>query len=154
MRAICLLRHGQLQAMRTAVRAGVVVMILLAMGGCLIKPHPMETGEIHARAIKDYLAISSVDEPVGRPIDLYEAMARAVKYNLDAKVKAIQVQLAHQQLNVAHYSLLPHIAANAGFAGRNNFDGGVGQPILTGRTAVDPFTYSAKQVMSSTHEIR
>ena len=148
MRAICLRWGGHLQAVRIAVQAVVTVMILLTMSGCLIKPHPMETGEIHARAIKDFLAISSVDEPVGRPIDLYEAMARAVKYNLDAKVKAIQVQLAHQQLNVAHYSLLPQVAANAGFDGRNNFAGGVGQSILTGRQAVEPFTSSEKNVMS------
>ena len=148
MRAICLLWSSYLQAVRTAVWAVITVMILLTMSGCLIKPHPMETGEIHARAIKDFRAISSVDEPVGRPIDLYEAMARAVKYNLDAKVKAIQVQLAHQQLNVAHYSLLPNIAANAGFDGRNNFAGGVGQAILTGRQAVEPFTSSEKNVMS------
>ncbi|MBH0208596.1 MAG: TolC family protein, partial [Nitrospira sp.] len=108
----------------------------------------MDTGEIQARAVKDFLALSAVEEPVTGPIGLYEAMARAVKYNLDAKVKAIQVQLAHQQLNVAHYSLLPQVAANAGFDGRNNFAGGVGQSILTGRPAVEPFTSSEKNVMS------
>jgi len=126
----------------------VIVMPLVTMSGCLIKPRPMDTGEVHARAVKDYLAISAVAEPVSGPIDLYEAMARAVKYNLDAKVKAIQVQLAHQQLNVAHYSLLPNVAANAGFDGRNNFSGGVGQGILTGRQAVEPFTSSEKNVTS------
>ena len=148
MQATYLLSRGQLHAMRTAVRAVVTVMILLTMNGCLIKPHPMENGEIHARAVKDFHAISAVDEPVAGPIDLYEAMARAVKYNLDAKVKAIQVQLAHQQLNVAHYSLLPQVAANAGFDGRNNFAGGVGQSILTGRQAIEPFTSSEKNVLA------
>ena len=148
MPAICLFLGLQLRAGPTAITVIIGVTTLLTMSGCLIKPRPMETGEIHARAVKDFLAISAVDEPVAGPIDLYEAMARAVKYNLDAKVKAIQVQLAHQQLNVAHYSLLPHIAANAGFDGRNNFAGGVGQSILTGRQAVEPFTSSEKNVVS------
>jgi len=145
---IYLLQGVRLGAMRTAVWAVVTVTALLALNGCLIKPRPMETEEIHARAVKDFLAISVVEAPVAQPIDLYEAMARAVKYNLDAKVKTIQIQLAHQQLNVAHYSLLPQVAANAGFDGRNNFAGGVGQAILTGRQAVEPFTSSERNVMS------
>jgi outer membrane protein, multidrug efflux system len=145
---ICLVLEVPLRASPTAVWAIMGVTTLLTMSGCLIKPRPMETGEIQARAVKDLLAISTVKEPVSRPIDLYEAMARAVKYNLDVKAKAIQIQLAHQQLNVAHYSLLPHVAANAGFDGRNNFAGGVGQAILTGRPAVEPFTSSEKNVTS------
>lgn len=141
--------RGALDMMRcTTIRAVLPSVLLLSLSGCLIKPRPMDTGEIQARAVKDFLALSAVEEPVMGPIGLYEAMARAVKYNLDAKVKAIQVQLAHQQLNVAHYSLLPQVAANAGFDGRNNFAGGVGQSILTGRPAVEPFTSSEKNVMS------
>jgi outer membrane protein, multidrug efflux system len=146
--AICLFLGLQLRAGPTAITVIIGVTTLLTMSGCLIKPRPMDTEEIHARAVKDFLAISDIEEPVSGPIGLYEAMARAVKYNLDAKVKAIQVQLAHQQLNVAHYSLLPQVAANAGFDGRNNFAGGVGQSILSGRQAVEPFTSSEKNVTS------
>lgn len=60
----------------------------------------------------------------------------------------MQAQLAHQQLNVAHYSLLPQLSANAGFDGRNNFTGGVGQSLVTGRQAVEAFTSSEKNVAS------
>lgn len=148
MLAIRLLQVGRPRVVCTAIVPVATAMTLLTMSGCLIKPRPMETGEIRTRAVKDFLAISAVQEPVAGPIDLYEAMARAVKYNLDAKAKAIQVQLAHQQLNVAHYSLLPQVAANAGFDGRNNYAGGVGQSILTGRQAVEPFTSSEKNVVS------
>ena len=90
--------------------------------------------------MKDYQAILSVGEPISGPIDLYEAVARALKYNLDAKVKTMQAQLAHQQLNVANYSLPPQVSANAGYDGRNNFSGGVGRSLVTGRQAVEPFT--------------
>ncbi|HMS83311.1 MAG TPA: TolC family protein [Nitrospira sp.] len=148
MPAIYLLLGMQRRGKPTTPWAILGVTTLLMMSGCLIKPHPLDTGEIQSRAVKDFLAISAVEEPLSGPIDLYEAMARAVKYNLEAKVKTIQVQLAHQQLNVAHYSLLPHVAANAGFDGRNNFAGGVGQSILTGRPAVEPFTSSEKNVTS------
>ena len=129
-------------------RTAVVSVALLSLTGCLIKPHALNKEDVKARVVKDFQAISSVEEPIMGPIDLYEAVARALKYNLDAKVKTIQVQLAHQQLNIAHYSLLPHVSANAGFDGRNNFAGGVGQSIITGRPAVEPFTSAERNTTS------
>lgn len=125
----------------------VMSVTMVSLTGCLIRPQALNKEEVTARAVKDFLAISSMEEPIAGPIDLYEAIARALKYNLDAKVKAMQVQLAHQQLNIAHYSLLPQVSANAGFDGRNNFSGGVGQSIITGRQAVEPFTSSEKNVI-------
>jgi len=110
------------------------------LNGCLIKPHTIDQQDVLARVVKDYHAILSVGEPISGPIDLYEAVARALKYNLDAKVKTMQAQLAHQQLNVANYSLPPQVSANAGYDGRNNFSGGVGRSLVTGRQAVEPFT--------------
>ena len=59
----------------------------------------------------------------------------ALKYNLDAKVKAMQVQVAHQQLDIAHYSSLPQVSANAGFDRCNN-------------SAVEPFTSAEKNITS------
>jgi len=137
-------RHAQYWATRIVLRPAIVLVALLSFSGCLVKPHALNKDEIKARAVKDFQAISSIEEPITRPIDLYKAIARALKYNLDAKVKAMQVQLAHQQLNIAHYSLLPQVSANAGFDGRNNFSGGVGQSIITGRQAIESFTSAEK----------
>ena len=139
--------YVQFWAPRPALGAAVISIALLSLTGCLVKPHALNTEDVKARAVKDFKAISSIEEPLTGPVDLYEAIARALKYNLDAKVKTIQIQLAHQQLNVAHYSLLPQVSANAGFDGRNNFSGGVGQSILTGRPAIEPFTSSDKYAM-------
>ena len=133
---------------RTMRMAAMALVVLFSLSGCLIKPHALNKEDVKARVVKDFQAISSVEEPIVGPINLYEAVARALKYNLDAKVKTIQVQLAHQQLNIAHYSLLPHVSANAGFDGRNNFAGGVGQSIITGRQAVEPFTSAEKNITS------
>ncbi len=145
MAALRTFRHAQFLGPR-ALGATVISMALLSLTGCLVKPHALNREEVKDRAVKDFKAISSIEEPIMRPIDLYEAVARALKYNLDAKAKAMQVQLAHQQLNIAHYSLLPQVSANAGFDGRNNFPGGVGQSLITGRQAIEPFTSSEKNV--------
>lgn len=143
-----MLSHVQVRAGRTVGWAALVLVAVFSLNGCLIKPHALNKDDVKARVAKDFLAISSVEEPIVGPIDFYEAVARALKYNLDAKVKTMQVQLAHQQLNIAHYSLLPQFSANAGFDGRNNFAGGVGQSIITGRQAIEPFTSSEKNIMS------
>lgn len=143
-----ILLGARLRALHAVVRAALVLTTALTLTGCLIRPHPIDNEDIRARAVKDFFAISSIEEPIVGPIDLYEAVARALKYNLDAKVKTMQAQLAHQQLNVANYTLLPQVSANAGFDGRNNFTGGVGRSLVTGRQAVEPFTSSEKNVTS------
>lgn len=120
--------------------------VLLA--GCSVTPYVLTPDDVRARMTRDLRALSAMDEPVTHPIDLYEAVARALKYNLDAKVKAMQVQLAHQQLEVAHYSLLPQVSANAGFDGRNNYSGGSAKSLLDGRPVLEPFTSADKNIVS------
>lgn len=123
-------------------------LLLLAESGCMITPTSMTKEEIQGRISQDLRAMLTDQEPIEQPIDLYDAIARALRYNLDAKVKAMQQALAHQQLNVAHYSLLPQLAVNAGFDGRNNFSGGAARSLLDGRPVLEPFTSSDKNVFS------
>ena len=126
-----------------------ILLILMVMAsGCLVKPYVLTKDDVRTRVTNDMKALMAIEEPVIGPIDLYEATARALKYNLEARVKAMQAQLAHQQLNVAHYTLLPQISANAGFDGRNNFSGGGAQSLLDGRPVLEPFTSSDKNVTS------
>lgn len=125
-----------------------IVGVLLTLSGCMVMPSPVTKDEIEGRVSQDLRAILREQEPVEKPIDFYEATARALRYNLDAKVKAMQSALAHQQLNVAHYSLLPQVAVNAGFDGRNNFAGGGAQSLVDGRPILEPFTSMDKNVFS------
>jgi outer membrane protein TolC len=133
---------------RAVLQTVILLANLLLLGGCMIKPHAMTDDDLQMRITKDLQEISRMPEPVTGPIDLHEALARALKYNLDAKVKAMQAQLAHQQLDVAHYALLPQVSANAGFDGRSNYTGGVGRSLVTGRQAVEPFTSAEKNIYS------
>ncbi|MFJ5370805.1 TolC family protein, partial [Bosea sp. CER48] len=61
-------------------------------------------------------------EPVSGAIDLYEAMARALKYNLDHKVEVFDTVVKTAELNAAHYDMLPGLAVSAGYGGRDNYD--------------------------------
>ena len=129
----------------------VVLMLLAAIGlsSCAVKPIPLTRDEVRSRMQADRAVLTKDQEPVSGPIDLYEAMARALKYNLDARVELMHKMLAQTQLDLSHYAMLPRLAANAGFDGRNNFSGGVAQSLITGRQVLEPFTSSEKNIFSA-----
>jgi outer membrane protein TolC len=92
-------------------------------------------------------------EPISGPVGLYEAMARALKYNLDQRVELMDIALKNQQLQVAHYSLLPGVVANSGYVDRNNYSGGNSVELLgsntTGAESLRSSTSSEKDVRSA-----
>ena len=59
-------------------------------------------------------------EPVAAALTLPEAMARAVKYNLDNRLKLLEEAVSQRQLDLASYDLLPKLTVAAGYAGLDN----------------------------------
>jgi outer membrane protein TolC len=90
------------------------------LGGCLVTPKPYTTSEFEQKAAADLVKLSADQEPITKPVDLYEAMARALKYNLNYRVEAARTKLRMAELNLSHYSMLPTVVANAGADARNN----------------------------------
>jgi len=121
---------------------------IIGLSSCAIKPIPLTTAEVQSRVYEDRAVLTKDQEPVSGPIDLYEAMARALKYNLDARVELMHKMLAQTQLDLSHYAMLPRLAANAGFDGRNNFIGGFARSLITGNQVLEPFTSSERNVFS------
>ena len=56
-------------------------------------------------------------EPVTGPITFYEAAARALKYNLDYRLKLMESALAANLRDVSSYEMLPRLVASAGHLG-------------------------------------
>ena len=93
------------------------------MSGCAVKPQSFSSSD-HLQFGEDRLARVVADqEPVTNAIDLYEAMARALKYNLDARVEMMEEALRLRELNLAHHDLLPRLVSSSGYAGRDHVDG-------------------------------
>lgn len=129
--------------------AVLATLAIIGLSSCAIKPIPLTTAEVQSRVHEDRAVLTKDQEPVSGPIDLYEAMARALKYNLDARVELMHKMLAQTQLDLSHYAMLPRLAANAGFDGRNNFTGGFARSLITGNQVLEPFTSSEKNVFSA-----
>ena len=93
---------------------------VLALGACSLAPDPLTFGQLEVITARNLSEVTADQEAAMQPITLHEAMARAVKYNLDHRVEMMQTQLRQTELRLAHYSLLPSTVTNSGYSVRNN----------------------------------
>lgn len=117
----------------------------VVLGGCAIHPRPITDDERKAAMQADAQAMFGEQEPVAAPITLDEAMARALKYNLDHRVKMMEEALAQRQLDLANFDLLPQLTAAAGYTSRDNVLASSSQDIVTGQQSLVPSTSSQRQ---------
>ncbi|MBV2235539.1 MAG: TolC family protein [Sterolibacterium sp.] len=97
----------------------------VALTGCgSLAPVPYKADEIKDRVAQDRVQMYAEQEPVTGPITFHEAAARALKYNLDYKLKLMEGALTKDLHDVSTYEMLPRVVAGAGYAWRNNDSGG------------------------------
>ncbi|MCY1274177.1 type I secretion outer membrane protein, TolC family [compost metagenome] len=97
----------------------------LLLGACTaMEPKPFTEQERDARIASDRTSMYGQQEPVSAPITFYEAVARALKYNLDYRLKLMESALSADLRDVTSHEMLPRLVASAGYAGRNNDSGG------------------------------
>ncbi|MBS0370751.1 MAG: TolC family protein [Proteobacteria bacterium] len=110
--------------------------ILLASGCASLAPQPLTSTEIAATTQADGARLQEGVEPLAGPLTLEEAIARALKYNLDRRTRLMEEAIASGQLEVGQYDLLPKVIAGAGYRSRDNElisrsrDSVTGQPSL------------------------
>lgn len=127
---------------------GIACMVALSLAGCAVTPEPFTQQENSQRA-SDLLERYTADqEPVTAPIDLYTAMARAIKYNLDYRIELMETAARLQQLDVSRYDMLPRIVGSLNYNGRSNDAGSVSQSLLTGKTSLEPSTSSERESLA------
>ncbi len=122
------------------------VALVLVLTGCVITPEPLDQQDLHTFATDKVDRVTQDQEALNRAVDLYEAMARALKYNLDYKVELKERSLRIKRLDLATYKLLPDLVVNSGYAGRNKYAGGNSREILSSRTlGTESLTFSSSQ---------
>jgi multidrug efflux system outer membrane protein len=109
-----------------------------ALSACSVKPERLTDAEQRARVADDLNILFSQQEPITGPLTLEEAMARAIKYNLDNRLKAMEVALTARQLDVANFDLLPNLVAQGGYEGRNNVPASSSRSVRTGQQSLEP----------------
>ncbi len=93
----------------------------LILGGCAsIQPEPLTTTEVAAAGAKDVQRIRNDVEPLAGALSLDEAIARAIKYNLERRVRMMEEAVSLGRLEVGGFDMLPKLVASAGYRERNN----------------------------------
>lgn len=111
----------------TAVRLGLVVISSVVLSACAVKPDPLTLAEQRLQlAIDREMARKDVDRLDG-PLTLEEATARAIKYNLDHRVRLMEQAVALGQLDLSRFDMWPQAMASAGYTTRN-------KPLITEAT--------------------
>jgi outer membrane protein TolC len=96
-------------------------MLALSLSACsTIAPRPFSEQELASQGGLDKAAAQADVEPVAGALTLEQALARALKFNLDRRAKMMEEALALGQLDVARYDMLPKLMAQAGYTSRNN----------------------------------
>jgi hypothetical protein len=99
--------------MKRSQKLFVASLLALAVSGCAVKSEPIERSVSEQRAKSDLQSMYKGQEPLSGPLTLHQAMARAVKYNLEGRLKIMEEALAKRQLDLASFG---HVAAHG--AGR------------------------------------
>lgn len=122
--------------------AAVFSVTLLAACGS-IKPQPFQASEVRATAVSDVARARAEYPPLAGPLTLHEAIARALKYNLDHRTRLMEQSYALGQLDVAKFDLLPRLGVGVDHIERDKYyianaiNANTGAPSLTNYISSD-----------------
>ncbi|MEO8203199.1 MAG: TolC family protein [Betaproteobacteria bacterium] len=94
--------------------------MLALLAGCAVVPKPFDSSQRERLATEAEAKLFVGQDPLDRPVTLYDATARALKYQLEFRVKAMEQAVALGQLEVGKFDMLPKLTATAGYSTRNN----------------------------------
>ncbi len=101
-------------------RAALLISALAVSACSVVEPNPLTSGELREQA-QEAIRLAQLNvEPIGEKLTLDEALARALKYNLDRRALMMEEAIAFRQLDVSHYDMLPSLLAQAGYNWRDN----------------------------------
>lgn len=101
-------------------RMSSLALVCLVVAGCgSIQPKALTSQDMLSQHNLDAQSIRKDVMPIVGPLTMDEAMARALKYNLDRRSKMMEEALAFGQLEVSKFDMLPKIMAQAGYASRD-----------------------------------
>lgn len=94
-----------------------VLLAALSLASCTtIDPRPLSDASLAAQAAADRQTAMEDVEPISGLLTVEQAIARALKYNLERRTRLMEEAMAFRQLDVSHYDMLPRLTAQAGYS--------------------------------------
>jgi len=123
---------------------------IVVLGGCAVNPHPVDKQELANIVHRDHDAALAGMPGLAAPLSLDEAIARALKYNLDHRTRMMEQALAAGQLDVSRFDMLPRLLADAGYHYRDEENIRRATDSVTGVPSLaNPYISSARNHMTS-----
>jgi outer membrane protein TolC len=132
------------KSVRAGVRHSLIAAVATALSACAIHPQHFTDAEAVKAAQTGRAEMTAQQEAVTGPITLDEAMARAIHYNLDHRVKIMEEALAQKQLDLSNFDLLPKLTTAAGYTARDHLLASRSVGLASGSTTVPP-SYSSEK---------
>jgi outer membrane protein TolC len=132
--------EGLRNIVKKSLTIGVSSVVLFGLIACSVNPDPL-TGETVSSFVSDKASrLTEGQEKIGRSIDMYEAMARAIKYNLDARVAAYEETLRIEESKLSSMDMLPRLVASGSITDRDSVSSSSSRSVNTGRQSLEPST--------------
>jgi len=117
------------------------VSLVALLSACAMTPEAFTPAQLAQSAKDDRADMFKGGETLTGKLSVSDAIARALKYNLDRRAKVMEEGLALGQTKVDRWDLLPKLAANAGFTSRSEPNATVSRDLKNQTTGTSP-TYS------------
>nr|VFJ51170.1 MAG: Outer membrane protein TolC [Candidatus Kentron sp. FW]VFJ61224.1 MAG: Outer membrane protein TolC [Candidatus Kentron sp. FW] len=132
--------------LRRLIRSIISILFVISLTACAVIPEPLTRDELEQQGQKDrkrlFKDIPQLRE--GEVLTLPRAIARALKYNLEHRVKMMEEALALEQSDLDKFDLLPSLAANAGYHSRSELKASR-QKSLANQASKPDYSYSSEK---------
>lgn len=125
--------------------------LLTTVVGCSTATKVISNEDRLERVNADIAGMFDGQEAVTGPISIGEAIARALSYNLDYRLKQMELAVASGKHNLSTLGMLPKLVAQAGYSERSNDPGARSVNLETGEESLPPSSSAERR--SETAEI-
>jgi len=115
-----------------------IICSVAAISACSVTTEPLTLDDLQSIKSARVEALDQDQEPVTQPITLYEAMARAIKYNLDYKVEIYEEALRVSEAELLSMDMLPQLVASAGLNNRDKYNASRSGELINNSSVGDP----------------
>jgi len=127
----------------------IIILSSAVIAACGAKTQVMDVSDRQARASGDLVDIFSGQEAVTGSITLGEAIARAISYNMDNRLKQMELAIAVGKYDLDKIGMLPKLVANAGYSERSNDAGASSIDLETGEESLPSSTSQDRKTETS-----
>ncbi len=100
-----------------------VCLLLFIMSCGSRTPTGLDQETIKSQSKKDYDELKAGTENIVKEIDLYQAIAIAIKHNRNLRIQMMESALSQGQIDVVKFDMLPQFAVNAGYKTLDKYSG-------------------------------